>query len=104
MSISRCAPRRWPPRDAGAVTSRSRGPREQCAQADQIVGRRGEGHDPIDEGAAAMPELPQAAHGFHPPEDLFDQLPFSLTDGIAGVTRRPTINGAVLLLRNMRRD
>ncbi len=51
-----------------------------------------------------MAQFAQPTHGFHPPEDLLNQLPFPLTDGIARVTRRPPINGAVHLLRDMRRD
>jgi hypothetical protein len=49
-----------------------------------------------------MPQLPQPAHGFHPPEDLFDQFPFLLTDGIPRVTRSAGINRAALdLLRDV---
>jgi hypothetical protein len=47
----------------------------QGAQADQIVGSRREGHDPIDEFAAAMAELAQPADGLQPAEDLLNQLP-----------------------------
>ena len=58
---------------------------QQCSQADQVVGRRGEGHDPIDELAAAVPQLAQPADGLHPAEDLLDQFPFPLADRIARV-------------------
>src|SRR5919108_4667747 len=40
-------------------------PCEQSAQANQIVRRGGKGHDPINEFAAAMPQLAQAADRFH---------------------------------------
>ena len=82
--------------------TRSRRGRQQCPHADQVVGRRAERHDPVDPGAAAMPQLPQPADGFHPAEDLFDQFPFPLTNGIPGVTCRAGINRAALDLR--RRD
>ena len=43
---------------------------------------------------AAVPQLAQPADGFHPAKDLLDQLPFLLTDGVAGVTGRPAVNRA----------
>src|SRR5882724_3124157 len=51
-----------------------------------------------------MSQFAQPTHSFDPPEDLLDQLPFPLTDGVACVTRGPAINGAVHLLRDVRRD
>ena len=42
----------------------------QIADADQVVRRRREGDDPVDECAPAMPHLPQAADRLHPPKDL----------------------------------
>src|SRR5258708_24905901 len=38
------------------------------------------------------------------PKDLLDQLPLFLTDGIAGVTRRPAVNRAMELWRDVGRD
>ncbi len=82
----------------------SRRGRQECPQADQVVGCRAERHDPVDPGATPMPQLPQAADRFHPPEDLFDQFSFPLTDGIPGVTRGAGVNGTALdLLRDVRR-
>src|SRR5450759_552983 len=105
MSMSLWAPRWGLSGGPGRVGRRSRGPREQCAQANQVVGRRGEGHDPIDEDAATMPQLPQAADGLHPAEDLFDQLPFLLADEVAGVPSGTAVDGAAFdLLRHVRRD
>ena len=67
-------------------------------------GRR-EGDDPIHEFAAPMPQLSQAAHGFHPAEDLLDQFAFLLADGIARVTRRAAVDlTAFDLLRDVRRE
>jgi len=33
---------------------------------------------PVDAGAAPMSQFPQAADGFHPPEDLFDSVSVSV--------------------------
>src|SRR5204862_1609218 len=105
MSISRCTSRRWPPGGLGCATPRSRRPRQQCAQADQVISRRREGHDPIDELTAAVPQLAQPADGLHPPEDLLYQLPLLLADRVAGMTQGPIIEGAALdLLRDVGRD
>src|SRR5216684_5985299 len=103
MSMSRWT-LRWRPGGPG-VGWRSRGPRQQCAQAYQVVGRRGEGHDPIDETASTMPQLPQPADRLHPTKDLFNQLPFLLADQVAGVSRGAAVDGAAFdLLRDVRRD
>src|SRR6266540_7159115 len=103
MSISRCTPR-WSP-DQQKDMSWSRGPRQECAKADQVVRRRRESHDPIDDVAAAMPELAQSADGFQPTKDLLDQLPPLLADRVPGMSRGPVVDGAALdLLRHMRRD
>jgi hypothetical protein len=52
-----------------------------------------------------MAQLPRPAHGFHPPEDLFNQLSFLLADGVSRVTRRATVDGgADGFLRDMRGD
>src|SRR5678815_2017950 len=103
MSISICAPQwcfAWP-----SDRPWSRGPRQQRAQADQVVRRRREGDDPIDECPAAMAELAQPADRLQPPKDLFDQLPLLLADGIAGMPRGSLIDGAARdLLRDVRRD
>jgi len=89
--------------------SLSSGPREQGAQPDQVVRRCVEGEDPIHQYRAAMVELAQQSDGLHPPEGLFDQLSFSLTDRVSGVTRRAAIDRAAAtiglrILRDVRRD
>src|ERR1700704_4756020 len=104
MSISRCTSRWWPQGRLRSPTQRSRGPRQRCAQADQVIGCRREGHDPIDELTATMPQLAQPADGLHPPEDLLDQLPLLLADRVAGMTQGPIIEGAPrYFLRDVRR-
>src|SRR5258708_26521504 len=65
------------------VARDSRRPRQQRTEPDQVVGRGGEGDDPIHEESAAVPQLAQAADRFHPAKDLLDQFPFSLADGVA---------------------
>src|ERR1700692_2374353 len=105
MVISRCVLRWWSQGGSGPVMPRSRGLRQERARGDQVVPRRGEGHDPIDEFAATMPQLPQPADGLHPAEDLFDQLPFLLADQVAGMPRGATVHGAAFdLLCDVRRD
>src|SRR5688500_2671666 len=93
MSISKWSPRSWSGGRPGAVSLCSRRPREQRAQADQVVGGRCEGDDPVDERTAAMAELAQAAHGLQPAEDLLNQLPFPLAGRVARMPRRPLVDG-----------
>ena len=103
MSISLCIAQ-WRP-EGSVLTPRSRRSCEQCAQPDQIVGGRGEGDDPVDQFAAAVSELPQAADGFHPTEDLLDQFPLPLADGVARMPRRAIVDPrSGVLLGHMRRD
>src|SRR4029453_13126261 len=97
--------RRRPDGRAGALTSRSCRSRQQGAQPYQVVGRRGERHDPIHPFAAAVPQLAQAADGLHPAEDLLDQLPFALTDPIARMPcGAPVDTRASVLLGHVRRN
>src|SRR6516225_4658269 len=72
----------------------SDGPREEASHPDDVVGGGREGEDPLHEGAAAMAKLPEAADRLHPPEGLLDELPFTLTDRVARVPRRPSVDGA----------
>src|SRR5207302_8162869 len=78
LSVPVCAewwsPRRTRPR----VVPCSRRPRQQRSQADQVVRRGGEGHDPIDQCTAAVSQLAQPADRLHPAEDLLNQLSFPL--------------------------
>src|SRR6266545_1862844 len=104
MFISSYLPR-WLPACGSGTFPYSRRPREKRPQADQVVGRCREGHDPIDKVAAAMAELAQTADRLQPAEDLLDQFPFLLTDRIARMPCGPLVDRAALdLLRDMRRD
>src|SRR4051812_16251627 len=76
-----------------AAAARSRRPHQQPAQTDQVVGGRVEREDPVDKRPTAMVKLAQQPDGFHPPKRLLDQLPFPLTDLVAGMARRAAING-----------
>ena len=75
---------------------------------DQVVGRRGEGEDPIDERTAAMVELAQHADRLHPAEDLLHELPLPLADGVArhaaSCGRRSRCRRGLGVLRHVRRD
>ena len=55
-----------------AVARRSRRPRQQRPQADQVICRGGEGHDPVDPVTAAVSQLAEAPDRLHPAEDLLD--------------------------------
>src|SRR4026208_4737 len=65
---------------------------KQSPKPHQVVGRRMEREDPIDERSTAMMELAQQAAGLPPPEGLLDQLPFSLADRIAGMPCRARVD------------
>ena len=65
---------------------------QERPQADQVVRRGREGHDPVDEFTPAVPQLPQAADGLHPAKHLFDQFALALADGIARVPRGPAVD------------
>src|SRR5438105_15149404 len=73
-------------RERGGPASRSRDPRQERAQANQVVRRRGKGHDRIDEFAAPMSQLSQSTYRIHPAEDLLDQTSLLLADRIPGIT------------------
>ena len=67
---------------------------QQSAQPHDVVRRRGEGEDPPDEPSPSVAQLAQAANRFHPAEALFDELPFLLTDRVAGMPRRARVDRA----------
>lgn len=48
--------------------SRSRRVGGEVPPSDQVVRRRGEAEDPIDEASAAVAQAPQQADGLHPAE------------------------------------
>ena len=89
-------------------SSSSRVLRHEIAPPDQVVRRRGEGKDPVDESAAAMAELAEQADRFHPAEGLLDQFPLPLAHGVAGVTQGTAVEGTAAAPfdggRDMRRD
>ena len=76
---------------AGASVLRRRW--EQAAEAEQVVGRADQCSRKLRPAAALEARVPNAAEGLHPAEDLFDQLPLSLTDALAGVPCRAGVDG-----------
>src|SRR5450631_3158756 len=69
----------------------------QCAHADQVVRGRGEEKLPIHASPSAMAELAEPPDGLHPTEDFFDAFAQTLTDVVARVPRRASVQGAALL-------
>jgi len=59
----------------------------------QVVRCHGEGKMSADSPHATELDLLHEAHRLQPAEDLFDPLPLLLTDSVAKVSRRPTVNG-----------
>src|SRR5688572_24475008 len=80
---------------AGAFAWPSYGRRcQQATHPHDVVRRRGEGEDPLDERPAAMAQLPKPPDGLHPAEALLDQLSLLLTDRVARVPGGSPIDGA----------
>src|SRR5581483_12470408 len=75
----------------------SRG-RVQRPHPDQVVGRGGEEKLPVHARPATVAEFAQPADRLHPAEDFLDAFARDLADGVAGVTRRPTVECPTLLL------
>src|SRR6266705_1376752 len=65
----------------------------QLPHSHQVVSGGREDEDPVDAFGAAMAQLAQQAHRLEPTEDLFDPFALLLTDLIALVARRATIDG-----------
>src|SRR6266404_352381 len=65
----------------------------QLSHSHQVVSGRREDEDPVHAFGAAMAQLAQQAHRLQPTEDLFDPFALLLTDLIALVARRATIDG-----------
>src|ERR1022692_870556 len=80
----------------------------QIPQADEVIGCCREREDPSHLEDSTMPNLPQQRDRLQPSETLFNTLPLPLTDGISGVLRRTSINGAptgsLQVLGHVRRD
>src|SRR5258708_25571537 len=66
--------------------------RNQGAQAHQIVDGIGKGEHPAHGLPPAMPELAHEADHFVPAEDLLHPFALPLTDAIAGMPRRPSVD------------
>src|SRR5712692_3287759 len=64
----------------------------EVPHAHQVVGRTSEAEDPVHFADPTMPYLPQQRDRFQPAEAFFDALPLLLTEGIAGMMRRPSID------------
>src|SRR4029450_10059289 len=65
----------------------------QISHSDQVVGRRREAEHPSDTLDPLVPRFAHHANRLHPSEDLFDPLALLLAHGVAGVARRPTVDG-----------
>src|SRR6266702_1839951 len=63
----------------------------------QVVGGRREDEDPVHAFGAAMAQLAQQAHRLQPTENLFDPFALLLTDLIALVVRRATIDSRLAI-------
>src|SRR6476646_10560370 len=87
--------------------SASRRSRHQGTPTHEVIGRRAEGEDPIDEAAAAMAEFTQQGDGLQPAERLLNELPPAMTEPIARVSGRPRVDGGAavpeFVLGNVRR-
>src|SRR6187401_1035506 len=87
--------------------SRRRG--DEIPPPDQVVRGGGKAEDPIHEPPSAMAQSAQQPNGLHPAKRLLDEFAFPLAAPIAGMTRRPAVNGTAAtgrlrVLRYMRRD
>src|SRR5581483_4788743 len=81
--------------------------RRQVSQAHQIVGRAGQGEDPVHFADTAMPNLAHQGNRLQPAEALFDPFPLPLAKGVTSMPRGATINRAAaatfVVLRHVRR-
>src|SRR5581483_5013141 len=101
-STGPAAAREWP---CGASWRRLG--RDQDPDARQVVQGGPQGEQPPDSAHASMARLPEQGDRLEPAEHFFDELALLLTDGIAGMTRRPRIDGTLAvraILRDVRRE
>src|SRR6516164_10753670 len=80
---------------------------EQFGQADEVIGRHGEGELPADLGQSAMTHLAQPGHCLSPAESFLDAFANALGDRIAGVAGGAAVDrrtAAVGILSDMRGD
>src|ERR1700745_2735719 len=64
----------------------------EVSHAHQIVGRAGEGEDPIHLAYSTVPQLAHQRNRLQPAEAFFDSLPLSLAGGVSGVPGRAPLN------------
>jgi hypothetical protein len=79
----------------------------QIPNPNQVVHGQGKGEHPAHAPHAAMARLTKQADGLGPAEDLFHPFALLLTDRIAGMARRPLIDGTATVggvLGHVRRD
>jgi hypothetical protein len=62
--------------------------RAESGDSEQVVGGSHQISMQLSAVEAAIASTPQAAHGLHPAEDLFDPLAYPLTHRVADMTRR----------------
>ena len=89
-----------------AISPHSCGSLHQISHSDQVINCNSKRKHPTNTVCAPVPGFAQHADCFHPSKDLFDTLPFSLTDRISGMAGSSIINGAGPVpgvLRHMRR-
>src|SRR5437762_3359250 len=72
--------------------------RLERAHADHVVRGSGEEKLPVHAGPSPMAEFAEPADRLDPAKDFFDAFACALTDGVAGVPRRPSIQCPALLL------
>jgi len=66
----------------------------QVSHAHRVVGRAGEGKDPVHFANSAMPYFPQQRNRLQLAEAFFDSFPLPLADLVSRVPCRARINGA----------
>src|SRR4030095_4958584 len=76
-----------------SALSASRPLRDEIAPAHQIVGGRAEAKQPIDETAASVAQFAEECDGLQPAKRLLNELPLSMTEAIAGVSRGARVDG-----------
>src|SRR6266849_556412 len=66
----------------------------QIPHAHQVIGRAGEGEDPVHLAHSTMAHFPQECDRLQPTEAFFDTLPLLLAETIARMMRRSSVNRA----------
>ena len=72
--------------------SRLRSLRDEVAPAHQIVGGGAEAKQPIDETPTAVSQLAEERDGLQPAERLLNELALTMTEPVAPVSGRPTVD------------